>query len=350
MLVQISSSAHQWEFIQNARTIIWRGSLEAVSVSRSQIAPFDGRSGQWLRCAFHVHTTASDGWLSPHIQRQYHAWGGYDVLAITDHDIFTPEPDGDDDLVIIGGTELSLTAPKSGGPLHVLGIGVTGAVDIDRDATLLEAAEAVRATGGLPFLAHPVWSGLRTEEVDGIEACAGVEIFNASCEVEQDRGHNDAHTDVWLAMGHRLNLIATDDTHYPGYDAFQAWVMVHAAERTRDAEMDALAAGRFYASSGPRILELAFDGEALDVRSTPAVSNAALANPPYGGQVSVGWHAVAYRGERLRTGDGHLLEGMSDGELLSGARFPVRPGMRYLRVVVTDSYGNRAWSNPVWLD
>ena len=47
------------------------------------IAPFDDAAGVWLRCAFHVHTTESDGWLIPEIQRRYHAWAGYDVLSIT---------------------------------------------------------------------------------------------------------------------------------------------------------------------------------------------------------------------------------------------------------------------------
>lgn len=322
-------------------------STEPVS---GAIAPFDGQPGVWLRCALHVHTTNSDGWLSPVMQRQYHVWGDYDVLFITDHDSFTPEPDGEDNLLVIGGTELSLVAPKSGGPLHLLGIGVTGKVPAGQDATLREAAEAIRAQGGLPFLAHPVWSGLRTDEVDGIEACAGVEIFNAGCEVEQGRGHNDAHADSWLSMGHRLNLIATDDTHYPGYDAFRAWVMVHAAEKSRESVLEALAAGRFYSSCGPRITDLAFDGETLTVRTTPARSIAALANPPYGGQVTAGRHAIAYRGERLRTEDGQAWEGIVDGDLLTGAHFPIRPGMRSVRVVVTDDCGQRAWSNPVWLE
>lgn len=314
------------------------------------IAPFDGAPGEWLRCAFHVHTTKSDGWLQPHIQRQYHAWGGYDVLVITDHDSFTPEPDGDDGLLVIGGTELSLTAPKSGGPLHLLGIGVTGTVDIDRDATLAEAAKTVRAMGGLPYLAHPVWSGLRTDEVDGIEACAGVEIFNASCEIEQGRGHNDAHADIWLSMGHRLHLIATDDTHYPGYDAFRAWVLVHAAEKTREAVLESLADGRFYSTCGPRILGLEYDSDLLTVRTTPVRSIAALGNPPHGGQITAGHHALTYRGERLRTVDGQAWEGIIDGDLLTGARFPIRPGMRYVRIVLTDDHGRKAWSNPLWID
>jgi hypothetical protein len=86
------------------------------------------------------------------------------------------------------------------------------------------------------------------------------------------------------------------------------------------------------------------------VRTTPAVSIAALGNPPQGGQVTAGHHAIAYRGERLRTADGHAWEGAAQGDLLTGARFPIRPGTRYLRIVVTDAYGNRAWSNPVWID
>ena len=79
-------------------------------------------------------------------------------------------------------------------------------------------------------------------------------------------------------------------------DAFRAWTMVHAAERTREAVLDALATGRFYASTGPRILHVTFDGDLLEVRCTPAVSISALGNPSQGGQVSGGRHAIAYRG------------------------------------------------------
>jgi hypothetical protein len=97
------------------RAFILFGSAEVTLVSTASIAPFDDRPGQWL------HTTASDGWLAPHNQRRYHDWGGCDVLAITDHDMHTPEPDGDEDLVILGGTELSLISPKTDGSMPRLG-------------------------------------------------------------------------------------------------------------------------------------------------------------------------------------------------------------------------------------
>lgn len=312
------------------------------------IPPFDDQPGVWLRCALHVHTTESDGWLTPIMQRRYHAWSGYDVLSITDHDKFTPIPPGEDELLVVGGTELSLTAPKSGGPLHLLGIGIEHQPEVGLDATLAEAAAAVRRAGGLPYLAHPVWSGLLTDEVDGIEDCAGVEIYNASCDVEQDRAHADAHADLWLSMGHRLSLIATDDTHYPGYDVFRAWTLVHARDRTRAALLDSLAAGRFYATTGPRITSLTLDDGLLTVRTTPARTITALANPPYGAQVRAGFHELTYRARRLRTADGQVLEGINEGEHLTGAVFSWAPGVRYARIVVTDDHGRRAWSNPIW--
>lgn len=312
------------------------------------VPPFDERPGQWLRCALHVHTTESDGWFTPVMQRRAHAQAQFDVLAITDHDRYTTEPDNNDDLVIIGGTELSLTAPKSGGPLHLLGIGITAQPAVGPDATLAQAARAVRAVGGLPFLAHPVWSGLRTDEVDGIEECAGVEIYNASCEVEQDRAHADAHADLWLSMGHRLNLIATDDTHYPGFDDFRGWVMVHAADRSRDAVMAALAEGRSYSSCGPRFHNITVEDGVLTVRTTPVRSVTALANPPYGAQVRAGFHELTHRASRLRTPDGQVMEGLTEGDQLTGAIFSTAPGVRYVRIMITDDHGRRAWSNPIW--
>jgi hypothetical protein len=322
------------------------------------IGPWDGAEGVWLRCQLHAHTTESDGWLSPAMLRRYHATAGYDVLAITDHDRLTEIPPphagfgGDDGLVVLPGTELSLSAPHSGGPLHLLGIGVRGLPEVSRRSTLAEAAAAIRAAGGLAYVAHPWWSGHWTEEFDDFSGVSGIEVFNAGCEVEQGRGNSEAQWDAWLAAGYTLTAIATDDLHTPGYESFRAWTMVHAAARTPEAVLAALAAGRAYATTGPRIQSLSFDGAALTVRCTPARSIAALAQPPYGTRVNAGHHALAHFGRRLPTTDGHHLEGQIEGDLLTGAHFPaiaVAENLRYVRVVVTDERGRQAWTNPVWL-
>lgn len=313
------------------------------------IAPFDGAPGVWLRCALHAHTTNSDGWLAPAVLRRYHAVAGYDVLAVTDHDQFTPPPEGRDDMLLLGASELSLRAPASGGPLHVLAIGVTQMPAVTRGMSLPEAARAIRAAGGLAFVAHPVWSGLRTEELDDFTDIAGVEVFNAGCEVEQGRGHADAHWDIWLSKGHRLGGIATDDLHTPGFESFLGWTMVHAREKRREAVLEALATGRYYATAGPRILALESDGERLTVATTPAVSIACIGEAPVGTRVNAGrMHPTGFA-TRRRTPDGQIREGAADGELLTGATFDAMPGTRYLRVVLTDVAGRMAWSNPIWL-
>jgi len=327
----------------------WR--LREVSVAVvGGIAPFDGESGVWLRCALHSHSTESDGWLSPEMLRRYHAFGGYDVLAITDHDRYTSEPSGDDDLIIIGGTEISLVAPKSGGPLHLLGLGISSMPDVTLESSLTEACTAVIAAGGLPFVAHPVWSGLLTDEVEGIELAAGIEVYNSSCRVEQDRAHADAHWDLWLSRGLKLGGIATDDLHYPGYEAFQAWTMIHARARSRDAVIEALRAGRFYSTTGPRINELTFSDGVLKIGCTNAKAVTALANPPYGARITAGHHELTFRAARLRTGDGQAMEGIINGDQLSGAIFQSHPAVRYVRLIIEDDQGRRAWTNPIYRD
>lgn len=314
------------------------------------IAPFDDAPGVWLRCALHTHTTNSDGWLPPAMLRRYHATAGYDVLAITDHDQFTPPPTGRDDLLLLGGAELSLVAPASGGPLHVLALGITDmpARDPDREISLTDAAQAIRAQGGLPFVAHPVWSGLRTEELDDFAGVAGIEIFNAGCEVEQGRGHANAHWDVWLAKGYRLGGIATDDLHTPGFESFLGWTMVHAGEKSRDAVLAALERGHFYATAGPRVLGLDSDGHRLTVQTTPVRSIACLGQAPFGTQVNAGRMHPTVHAERRRTADGQMREGAIDGDLLTGATFDWMPGVRFLRLVLTDVAGRMAWTNPIW--
>ncbi|MDQ4100400.1 MAG: CehA/McbA family metallohydrolase [Chloroflexota bacterium] len=313
------------------------------------LAPFDERPGVWLRCAFHAHTTESDGWLSPAMLRRFHAIAGYDVLAITDHDRYTPAPNGDDTLLLLGGVELSLKAPASGGPLDLLGLGVTELPPATPETSLADAARAINAAGGLAFVAHPVWSGLRTEELDDFGDVTGIEIFNAGCEMEGGRGHAHAHWDIWLTKGHRLTAIATDDLHTPGFESFLGWTMVHAREKSRPAVLDALRDGRFYATSGPRITALGSDGRRLTIRTTPARSIAFLAQPPLGTRLNAGRLQPSHYARRLPTADAQIVEGQIDGDLLTGATVAWLPGIQYIRIVVTDDHGRMAWTNPLWL-
>lgn len=315
------------------------------------IEPF-GEGGVWLRCQFHAHTTRSDGMLDPAMLQRYYAMGRFDVLAITDHDMLTTLPDVDPNhagLLLLPGTEISLRAPVGGGPLHLLGIGVRTMPAIGRESPLAEAAGAVRAAGGVPIVAHPWWSGLLTEELGDLPGVAAIEVYNAGCEVEQGRGASAQYWDGLLGQGIRVNAIATDDHHYPGFDAFRGWTMLKAAERTPEAVVAALDAGRCYSTMGPAIHSIRLGGADLVVESSPAASIAVLGAHHRGMKVNAGAHGLKYRGDTFPAPMGGR-EGSVDGELITRATFPLLPGASYLRVEVTDARGRKAWSNPIWLD
>ena len=97
------------------------------------------------------------------------------------------------------------------------------------------------------------------------------------------------------------------------------------------------------------ITDLSIEDGALTVRTTPVASITALANPHYGARIQAGHHQLNYHARPLRTADGQALEGIIDGDLLTGATFRSAPGVRYVRIMITDEQGRRGWSNPVWV-
>ena len=125
-----------------------------MSVQSSVIAPFDERPGVWLRCALHAHTTETDGWLTPPVQRRYHAWGGYDVLAITDHWKRTEAP-STKQLLVLPSVELNCILPGARDG-HVLGYGLSFAL---LALTLRELSLG---------LTYAIWAGIGTAAIAAI--------------------------------------------------------------------------------------------------------------------------------------------------------------------------------------
>src|SRR3954453_5789696 len=156
---------------------IWRRYTLAVNPFREE--------GLWLRCALHAHTTNSDGELSPELLVRHYEWAGFDVLAITDHWVRTVERSSRK-LLVVPSTELNATAGGPRDDAHVLAVGVEADPERPEDgfAPLQEGVDWVRANGGLPYLAHTYWSGLRTEQWDAVEGLLGIEVWNTGCELE----------------------------------------------------------------------------------------------------------------------------------------------------------------------
>jgi hypothetical protein len=303
------------------------------------MSPFDS-AGVWLRCALHAHTTNSDGELGPHLLVRHYDWAGYDVLAITDHWVRTDER-STNGLLVIPSTELNAVV-GDGEDAHVLALGVEAdpVAPPDGFEPLADVVRWTRANGGLPYLAHTYWSGLRTElwwETDGL---CGIEVWNTGCELELGRGDSSLHWDEALELGRPLQALATDDSHHPGYDSGFAWTWVRAAERSRDAVLDALRSGAFYGSTGPEIRGVELTDEEVVVQCSPAASVALYCGRTRGARANAG-----------RLGYPNLsrvLGRTDDGAITSVALQRPWDGGAYGRVEVRAANGTKAWTNPLW--
>ena len=300
------------------------------------IAPFT-RDGEWLRCQLHAHTTTSDGEATPDGLVEDYARAGFDVLAITDHWHITTA--GHDDLVVIPSSELSAKLDGRGDfDADVLAYGIDVLPEPREEfPSIAAAAEWIVAKGGVAYLAHPYWSGLRAEDYLAAPALSGIEVMNAGSELLQGNGLSAVHWDDILHRGRSCLGIATDDSHYPGQDSRLAWTMVAAPERSREAVVAALRDGDFYATSGAEILAIEVDAGGVEVRCGPARSVTVRSGPRDGCRVDAGRYAMNWRGR--------VLDRRHDGAI-TRARFEPPEYWKWGRVEVVSVEGATAWSNP----
>jgi hypothetical protein len=297
--------------------------------------------GVWLRCALHAHTTRSDGELDPrHLVRHYER-ARYDVLAVTDHWART-SPESTAQLLVVPGAELDAAVAAAGREAHVLALGIDADPQRPGDGFdgLAETVAWIEANGGVAYLSHPRWSGLRTSDFEGCDGLAGIEIYNAGCELEIGRGLSSGQWDEALERGILLYGIATDDSHHPGYDSGYAWVWARCRERSHSAVLEALGAGRFYSSTGPTLHEVSLEDESVVVRCSAARSVTLVSDPRRGARVNAG--RLGYQS------DGAILA-TDDAGAITAAQLRRSPRAVFGRVEVEDAQGRRAWTNPLWL-
>ena len=297
--------------------------------------PFESQ-GAWLRCALHAHTTASDGELAPEVLVAHYERGGFDALAVTDHWVRTA-PASTRALVVIPSVELDALVPGGARIVHVLALGVDEAPErpAGEFPGLQETVSWTSAHGGVAYLAHPYWSGLRMSEVIGCEGIAGLEVYNAGCELEVGQGLAAVHWDEALAAGRRWHAVAVDDSHHPGFDSAHAWTWVRAAERSAAAVLASLRDGSFYSSTGPSVEELRWDEAAVEVSCSPALRITLVAGPGRGASVVAGRLGYVHRADVLA----------EDARGITAARLAIPSGAPYARLEVHGADGGTAWTN-----
>lgn len=289
--------------------------------------------GRFWRGNVHGHSTNSDGALTPEEAVARYRRQGYDFVSLTDH--FLPGynfPISDtrafrtETFTTLLGAEVHAPATSRAEPWHIVAVGLppdfpaTGPTE-----TGPTLARRCREAGAFVAIAHPHWYNLTLEDALTLDAAHAVEVYNHTCAIECDRGDGLVMLDALLSAGRRIDVIATDDSHWSQMDAFGAWVMVKAEENAPTALLDALKSGRHYATQGPEFHEIARDGDHLVIRCT-AAANIILIGPA----------------ARMRT---------HPGQQVTHARLPLEPfAGGWCRAVVLDAAGKRAWSNPLWLE
>jgi hypothetical protein len=299
------------------------------------VDPAFARLGRFFKGNLHTHSTASDAAHPPETVARLYRDAGYDFLAITDHflakfdfPIVDTTPFRTNSFTTLLGAEVHAPALASGEAWHILAVGLPADFAPTRpDETGPELAARCVAAGAFVALAHPEWYGLTLADAATIPDAHAVEIYNHTSEVRTGRGGGAALIDQMLASGRRPLIIATDDAHFRADDAFGGFVMVKAEANEPEALLEALKAGAFYASQGPLIHDVVFDGTTVRVTCSPAKAVLALGLAPAATQV--------------------FGEDLTDATLdLSGA--VARGGV--VRLVVVGADGRRAWTNPIALD
>ena len=148
-----------------------------------------------------------------------------------------------------------------------------------------------------------------------------MEIWNSGCAIEHDLDTNASYWDELLMQGRRIYGVATDDGHDMSHHG-HGWVMVQ-AENDLDSILDALQRGAFYASCGPEIYDFYVEDGRAVIDCSPC----------------------CYAGFRY----GHMPTRMTQGDGVTHSEYAVPDTFSYIRGVVKDAQGRRAWTQPVFL-
>jgi hypothetical protein len=227
-------------------------------------------AGQWLRGNLHAHTTRSDGQRPPQDVLDDYAAHGHNFLMISDHDMLTAPSDysGWDShgMVMIPGNEVTANG------VHMLHVNATQRIEPDADRQ--KVLDAVKAAGGFAIVNHPNWfkdwNHCLQEDLEKWQGYTGIEIYNGT--IGRLEGSQYA-TDRWdrlLSKDRRAWGFANDDSHLASGEVARGWNVAYAKEATAPAITAALAAGRFYASTGVTIHSIEVNGTRIRIETENA--------------------------------------------------------------------------------
>lgn len=313
---------------------------------------FDASKPHW-KGNLHMHTTRSDGKLTPEEMVEEYKKQAYDFVCLSDHEIYWNDNALDrDDFLVLGGTESSIRMDRkrpwlldyvdshtamhfgcimdetqcSEQDYYPHGHFIPRMVDKGIDSWN-KAIRVLRQHGNLVIVNHPDWSRVAPDLLLAIEGCFALEIWNSG-NVNGCGGKDDeAVWDYCLQRGKRLYAVAGDDAHGIGAALCTSFIGVAAEHLDKKELVTALKNGEFYASTGPEFKDIRVEDGVLKLQFSPVK------------KVFV----VVYDGEgRTKCAPA--------GEYLTEYAYPLKEKFHYVRAMIQDEQGRMAWAQPVFID
>ena len=300
---------------------------------------FFNNKGKFFKGNLHGHSNKSDGKLTPEEVCRAYIEKGYNFISITDHflgmfnyPITVPELKIKN-FTVIPGAELHTSKMENGELWHVLALGLKDKFTQPRQPNFLINTQSenieslsyrLSESGAFVSLTHPEWNGMTLQDSLKIKEVHAIEIYNHGCAIECDRGSGVAVLDQLLNHGKKVNIIATDDSHFHIDDAAGGWVMVKSEINSEEPLLEALKNGHYYSSQGPDFKNIKVQEGRLEVLCSPVEK---IIVSGYGS-------ATTYK-----------HKSNMESALFNLALVPQK---KWLRITIIDKKGNRAWTNPIY--
>ena len=330
---------------------------------------------KFYKANLHIHTTVSDGNMTPVELKERYMKAGYSVIAYTDHDMIVPQNElSDENFLAITSMETYYNSNRylidpysvvKTYHLNFLALDKNNVVcpafskryierehtlkyltpemekyDYDREYSqecINKVIKEANEAGYLVTLNHPYWSIQNYTDYCDLEGLWGVEVYNHFSHVFGLDSNDQAFCDL-INQGKSVFPIAGDDCHNEA-TSLGCFTMIKSPNLEYENVMQALKNGDFYSSNGPEIKELILDGDTLSFKCSQA-------------------RRVILNTEcRFSNVVGNNAEGVTEGSFNLAPYFDViektkdnllrRP---YFRIMVEDNEGRRAYSRAYFLD
>ena len=305
---------------------------------------------KWYKGNIHTHTNESDGDSDPKTVVNFFVEANYDFLVLSDHNHVTVLDYGNNhpDILMIPGEEVTVREPFN---IHMGAIGINSYVEPvygnDSVDTIKANTNAIHAAGGIAVLNHPNYRwAVNHEMINKVKELKFFEVFNGD-KATNNLGGEDVKSmeEMWdflLSNGKLIYGVATDDSHhYKNFSSLlsnpgRGWIMVKSETRNQDDILDNFAKGNFYSSTGVFIsdilinkkeISLDIDTNSIHISSVPILFSDYKFKTQF-----IGQHGI-------------VLDETWD----LNPKYKIKGHEKYIRAVITNSTGHKAWTQPIFI-